>query len=241
MTFSRPCLVGLLCGAIQCVGQQLPADTLFLTSAKNNQVKLYTDYIVGQTRLNNGSEYRDYLARDEEHPYFLQDDWQYGDVVYDDESYTNVPLFLDLSRDKVITEHSINGSKLELISEKIAQFTISDHLFRRLKRDEAKIITEGFHEVLYDGKTKVYVRREKSLQQKVESNDITYSFQQKDRVYVLKDGVYHPVRKKSTLLDVFADKKPEVRAFLNKSGKKYKADRENAIARVAEFYDGQNN
>ena len=240
MTISRSFLVGLMCATIQCVGQQLPADTMFLTSAKDNQIKLYADYIVGQTRLNNGSEHRDYLARNDEHPYFGEDDWQYGDLVYDEESYKNVPMFYDLSRDKVITEHSINGSKLELISEKIAAFTLSGHAFRRLKRDEAKIISEGFHEVLYDGKTKVYVRREKSLQQKVESNDIIFNFQQKDRIYIFKDGVYHPVRKKSSVLDVFADKKSEVRAFLNKSGKKYKADRENAIARVAEFYDAQN-
>ena len=107
-------------------------------------------------------------------------------------SYENVPLFYDLSRDKVITEHSINASKIELISEKIARFSMAGHTFQRLKRDESKIITEGFHDVLYDGKTKVYVRREKALQQKVESNDIIFNFQQKNRVYVFKDGVYHP-------------------------------------------------
>ena len=240
MTISRSCLVGMLFCSIQCIGQQLPADTTFLTAAKDNQVRLYTEYIVGQTRLNNGSEHRDYLSRNDEHPYFGQDDWQYGSIVYDEESYENVPLFYDLSRDKVITEHSINGSKLELISEKILRFSIAGHTFQKLDRDESKIITEGFHDVLYDGKTKVYVRREKALQQRVESNDIIFNFQQKNRVYVFKDGVYHPVRKKSSLLDVFEDKKQEVRAFLNKSGTKYKHDRENAIARVAEFYDAQN-
>jgi len=240
MTISRPCLVGLLCCAIQCVGQQLPTDTIFLTSAKNNQIRLYTDYIDGQSRLNNGSEHRDYLSRNDEHPYFGEDDWQYGSIVYDEESYENVPLFYDLSRDKVITEHSINASKIELISEKIERFSMAGHTFQRLKRDESKTITEGFHDVLYDGKTKVYVRREKALQQKVESNDIIFNFQQKNRVYVFKDGVYHPVKKKGTLIDIFGDKKQEVRAFLNKGGTKYKRDRENAIARVAEFYDAQN-
>jgi hypothetical protein len=240
MTISRPCLVGLLCCSIQCIGQALPADTMFLTSAKENQVRLYTEYIVGQTRLNNGSEHRDYLSRNDEHPYFGEDDWQYGNIVYDEESYENVPLFYDLMRDKVITEHSINGSKLELISEKIARFSLAGHTFQRLNRDESKIITDGFYDLLYDGKTKVYVRREKALQQKVESNDIIFNFQLKNRVYVFKDGAYHPVKKKSSLISLFEDKKQEVRAFLNKSGTKYKRDRENAIARVAEFYDAQN-
>jgi len=240
MTISCPCLISMLFLAIQCIGQQLPADTLFLAAAKNNQVKLYTEYIGGQTRMNNGSEHRDYLSRNDEHPYFGVDDWSFGTMIYDEEFYENVPLFYDLNRDKVITEHSINGAKLELISEKIARFSLAGHTFQRLKRDESKIITEGFYDLLYDGKTKVFVKREKSLQQRVESNDIIFNFEQKNRVYVFKDGVYHPVRKKSTLLEVFKDKKPEVRAFLNKSGVKYKRNRENSITRVAEFYDAQN-
>jgi hypothetical protein len=226
--------------AIACVGQQAPADTAFLTASKNRQVSLYTDYIHGQTRLNNGSEHRDYLARDEEHPYFGEDDWTYGTIVYDEEFYADVPMFYDLSKDKIITEHSLNGSKLELIPEKISRFTIDGHTFQRLKQDKSRVITEGFYDVLYDGKTKVYVKREKSLQQRVETNDIIFDFEQKNRVYVFKDGVYHPVKKKKTLLEVFSDKKPEVRAFLNKSDRKYKSNREYAITRVAEFYDAQN-
>jgi hypothetical protein len=203
MTISCPCLIGLLFLAIQCVGQQLPADTLFLTTAKNNQIKLYTDYIAGQTRLNNGSEHRDYLSRNDEHPYFGVDDWAYGTIIYDEEFYENVPLFYDLNRDKVITEHSINGAKLELISEKIVRFSMAGHTFQRLKRDESKIISEGFYDLLYDGKTKVYVKREKSLQQRVESNDIIFNFEEKNRVYVFKDGVLPSGQEKEHLVRRF--------------------------------------
>ena len=239
MTVSRPCIFIVLCSAIQSFAQQLPLDTTFLTSARTNQVKLYNDLIQGQTRLNNGSEYRDYLSHNEEHPYFGVDDWAYGTIIYDEETYQNVPMFYDLSRDKVISEHSLNGAKLELISEKISLFTLGPHTFVRLAADEAKTITSGFHELLYDGKTKVYVRREKSLQQKVESNDIIFNFDEKNRIYIKKDGVYYPVKTKNSVLEVFNDRKQEIRAFMKKNGRINKNDRENAIAKVAAFYDSE--
>jgi hypothetical protein len=241
MTISRLCLVGLLLAAIPCVGQQSLPDTAFLSSARKNQIELYASLIKGQTRLNNGSQYRDYLARNDEHPYFGIDDWAYGTIVYDDEFYENVAMFYDISRDKIITEHSLNGAKLELISEKIRRFTMSKHIFVRLNPDEAKVITEGFYEVLYDGKTKVYARREKFLQQNVGSNTIVLTFEQKNKLYILKDGIYYPVKSKDSVIEVFADKKQDIKVFMKKSGTKFKSDRENAIAGLASFYDTQNN
>jgi hypothetical protein len=239
MTVSRALFVVVMFWAIQSFGQQMPPDTTFLTSAKENQVKLYTEFIQGQTRLNNGSEYRDYFSHNEEHPYFGIDDWSYGTIIYDEEIYENIPMFYDLSRDKVISEHSLNGAKLELISEKIKYFTLGSHTFVRLEQDSAKTITPGFHERLYDGKIKVYVRREKSLQQKVESNNIIFNFDQRNRVYILKEGVYYPVRSKKSVLEVLNDRRQDVRAFISKNGGIRKNDRENAIARVAAFYDAE--
>lgn len=239
MTISRPFFVVVMCCAIQSFGQQAATDTTFLTSAKENQISLYTRYIEGQTRLNNGSEYRDYLSRNDEHPYFGIDDWEYGDIIYDEETYENVPMFYDLSRDEIITEHSLNGAKIELIAEKIQWFTLGKHTFVRLKADSSKVIESGFYELLHDGKTKVYVRWEKSLQQKVEANDIIFNFEQKKRVYILKDGVYYPVRKKESVIEVFKDRKQDIRAYMRSLGKVNKADRESAIAKVAAFYDSE--
>ena len=130
--------------AIQCLGQAANTDTTFLTLAKKNQEEIYNGFIYGQSRLYNGSEHRDYLSRDEEHPYFGADDWSYGDILYDDELYKNVPLFYDLSRDKVISEHVLNGAKLELVSEKISRFSMGGHTFVKLQKDQNNIIAPLF-------------------------------------------------------------------------------------------------
>jgi hypothetical protein len=225
--------------AAHCFAQVSKPDTAFLTSAKLHQEKLYDEFIYGQSRLYNGSEHRDYLSKNDEHPYFGVDDWVYGYILYDDELYENVPMFYDLSRDKVISEHILNGAKLELVAEKIARFSLSGHTFVRLRKNETQMISEGFYDLLYDGATKVYVRREKLLQEKVESNNIIARFEERNRIFIFKDGIYFPVKKKGSVLDVFSDRKEDLKSFLNKNKIKFKSDRETATVRLAEFYDVQ--
>jgi len=226
---------------IQCVAQLSRPDTAFISAAKSNQKQLYKKFIHGQSRLNNGSAYRDYFSKNDEHPYFGVDDWAYGYIIYDDELYTDVAMFYDLSRDKVIAEHSLSGTKLELVSEKIKQFSLADHVFIRLGKNESSIIPEGFFELLYDGTTKVYARREKILNEKIESNEIITKFDDLNRIYIQKDGTYFFVNKKKSVLDVFIDKKQELKTFLTKNKINYNGDREKAIVRMAEFYDAQKN
>lgn len=224
---------------IRCIGQAAP-DTAFLTLANQNQKKIYDQFIYGQSRLYNGSEYHDYLSRNDEHPYFGVDDWAYGDILYDDELYTNVPMFYDLSRDKVISEHILNGSKLELVSEKIQRFSMTGHTFVRLQKDKNGTIATGFYDRLYNGQTKVFARREKALQQRVESNDIIALFEEHNRLFILKNERYLPVKKKGSVLDAFEDQKQEIKSFINKNKIRFKSTRETDIVRVAEYYDTLN-
>jgi hypothetical protein len=235
-------LVSLCCILVteESTGQSVKPDTAFLTSARTHQLALYNRYIFGQSRLYNGSEYRDFFSKNDEHPFFGVDDWAFGDILYDDEYYKDIPLFYDIYHDKVITEHILNGSKLELISEKVARFSFAGHNFVRLQEDEAKAISTGFYDLLYDGDTKVYCRREKLLRRKVESHDILETFDERNRIFILKSGIYYPVRKKRSVLDVLEDKKSELKSYMKDNTIAFKADREKAIVQLAKHYDSQN-
>lgn len=218
-------------------GQQVGVDTLFLSAARQFQQSVYDRSIGGQSRLFNGTEHRDYLSHDEEHPYFGIDDWQWGHIYYDDERYDSVALFYDLSRDQVITEHMLSGAKIELISPKISAFTMNGHYFERLHRDSSGIISEGFYERLYNGDTKVYVRRSKILTSRASGNELLYSFDERNRVYMLKDQVYYPVKSKKSVFKVLSDKKPELRSILKKEKIIFRNERERGIVLMAQTYD----
>ena len=87
---------------------------------------------------------------------------------------------------------------------------------------------------------KYIVAVKNSLQQKIESNTIIARFEEKNRIFILKNGVYFPVKKKGSVLDVFSDRKQELKSFLKKNKIVFNADREKAIVRLAEHYDSQN-
>ncbi|MEJ7646289.1 MAG: hypothetical protein WKF87_16960 [Chryseolinea sp.] len=237
----RQLLTGtLISSAIISYGQHPAPDTVFLTKARTQMIARYEDDMKPQSRLYNGTEYQDYFSKNDEHPYFGIDDWSYGDILYDDELYENVAIFYDISRDRVITEHGLNGAKIELITEKVSTFTINNHKFVHLKSPD-QTIDVGFYEVLSDGKTKVYARRQKFLQQTAESNDIIYTFEEKNRLYIFKDGIFHSVRSKKSVLKVLKDRKQALTAYLNKNNMRFKTNREDAISKMASQYDAESN
>ncbi|MEO5978543.1 MAG: hypothetical protein ABIS36_02990 [Chryseolinea sp.] len=234
-------IIILLISSLKGFSQLIRKDTAFVALADARETQLYNDFIGGQSRLYNGTEYHDYLTKDEEHPYFGANDWSKGNIVYDDDFYKNIELFYDISRDQVITEHKLTGGKIEMIAKKIAQFTINGHPFVRLNQDKEKVIKEGFYEVLYQGKVNVFARREKQMQDKTENYTVVHTFIERNKVYIVKNGIYHFVKTKKSVLAVFDDKRQELKAFLKTEKLRYKDNRELAIAKMAGEYDKQTN
>jgi len=220
--------------------QETKPDTAFLSLAKKQSVMRYAAATQNQSRLYNGSDYVYYIPKNEEHPYFLSDDWSNGSIVYWEEQYENVSLLYDLTTDHVIIEHN-RGNPIKLQSEKVKSFTLADHTFVRLRRDENNKISEGFYDRLYNGKTKVFGRYGKTYEETLDSRTITPRFDESYRYFVVKDGVFHSVKTKKSLLGVFGDQKQEIKAFFRKNHIRLKYNRSKSIVRVAEFYDTLNN
>ena len=126
-----------------CYCQVTQVDTAFLAQAKKKSIVLYTSIIQHQSRLYNGNDYVIYFPRDEEHPYYKNDDWGNGSVSYWGELYENIPLLFDLAVDQIITEHN-RGNPIKLLAEKVQGFVIWDHTFVRLYPDDKNRISADF-------------------------------------------------------------------------------------------------
>lgn len=220
---------------------QRVADTAFVQAAARHSIELYTRSIGVESHLYNGVLYKEYNFHpaDDGSPYFISDDWQEGSVYYDRELYESAPLMYDQVKDKLIVEHEFGGVKLELISEKVGWFTLGDHRFVRLIADKlTPEIQTGFHESLYEGNLKVYARRHKNFQETVVNRqEVAYIFKEAYHYYIFKDGHYHPVRSKRSVLKLLEDRKADVRRFMHKNKIRFRADRGRAIAQVVAFYD----
>lgn len=193
-------------------GQNTIPDTAFVSRSIAFARSVHAVNSKMQSPLYNGSQHAAYNPIEEEHPYFMSYDWLNGSIEASGERFDSVSLMYDLTTDKVITEH-FSGAYLELIATKVSGFTINGHLFRRFQTsdDTRRSISEGFYEILYDGKTKILKRHTKTFNQTVKSNEIINSFDEKTRYFVVKNRAFYPIRSRSGLIKILSDQKPELR------------------------------
>jgi len=214
------------------------ADTSFLAASIASTKNVYLDFIQGNAHLYNGTEHKTYQSVNEEHPYFISDDWVVGSIVYDNELNVNVPMMYDLKNDKVVIDHFSSRNKIELVSKKISKFNVQGHTFVALKPDSANAqIQEGFYDQLYKGSIRVYARRTKQYEERIEANVLIPSFTEKNKYFLLKDGKYFPVNSKATALDALNDKRKILKQYLSKSGVQYKKQKEKWLVMLAGYYD----
>ncbi len=225
--------------------QTKQTDTLFVQSAAKNAREVYSESSSVQSHLYNGVQYKEYNIRnnDEGHPYFVSDDWLDGSIGYDGAVFENIPILYDLVNDKVVIEHGYSHVKLELISEKIAYFFLPGHRFVRLAGDAIRNspVSTGFYELPYDGRVKFYVKWQKKLEKKVNTQEVLSLFLDNNRFLIYKDGKFIPVKSKSSVLTVFSDRKSVLRKYIRQSRIHFRPDRAQAIARVVKFYDESGN
>src|SRR5690606_23141069 len=129
----------------------------------------------------------------------------------------------------------MRGNLIKLLPYKIQGFTIHGHQFVRLEK--ANGIQEGFYRVLHDGKTKVYSKYIKENGEKLDTKQVIPFFRDITRYYIKKDNAYLPVKNKASVIKALADQKNEVKDFIRKNGIKLNYNREQALARIAGYYD----
>jgi hypothetical protein len=217
-------------------GQGFRADTAFVAAAKKNSIALYDKAISAQSHLYNGSAYTEYISQGNEHPYYV-DEWLEGSVTYDGEFHDNVPLLYDISSDRIIVDNPYSIKKVMLVNEKVAAFSIQDHKFVHLV---GAAVPPGHYEIAYDGKTKVYVRHRKTLQAQTVDYSIVNKFEEKKLYYIYKDGIFHSVKGKGSVLKVLEVKKKELKKFIRDNKLLFTNNRARDISRVAQYYDQLN-
>lgn len=233
-------LCWLLCLTTLTHAQTAGTDTAFVRASAIKAKNAYTSVTRSQSHLYNGSQYIDYNPLEDEHPYHLSDDWMTGTVEYEGQKYENVSLLYDIAADKVIVEH-FAGAFIELITTKITSFQLQGHTFRRFtKADDSRgQITEGFYEILYDGKTKAVARYEKTLLETIESLQLKREFTEKSKYYLIKNNAFYAANSKRAALQVLSDKKKEVRRFIREHRTHF-TDKASSVVGIAQFYDKLN-
>ncbi len=218
---------------------QAQTDTAFIALAKANTIQLHQAALGAQARLYNGSRYRDPVMTIDYHPFYNSEDWITGSVFYDGEYFQGVSLLYDLLNGVLVTEHYPSGHAIRLVTEKIQHFSMAGHTFRLIENQSVQnsLPRTAFYDILYDGESRLVALRQKFRHDEVSSVAIVVTYEEKNRYFLQRNGVFFPVRSKGSLLKLMDDKKQQLRKLLKENHISFKDDRELALKSVAKFYD----
>lgn len=234
------CLFLLTCFCTQAsLAQSSVQDSSFRSAAIQNMVDLYHKTTGSASNLYNGPQYESYYPGFEKtsHQFFLFNDFTPGSVLYDGVLYKDVPLMYDLVRDELVLRHLNNSSWITLVKEKIESFTLQDHHFRRLKRDNKLNLPEGFYSELYVGNIMLLGRYQKIREEYIDQRTVFSKAISRTHYYVIKDGKTLPVKNKKTLLNVLEDKKSYLSQFIKQNDLSFKKNLETAMVQTVKHYD----
>lgn len=215
----------------------------FAQSAVSKPESFFNASIQQQSRLYNGLSYLGYGSNVDGSANFQDlNTFSKGSVVYDGFRFENTPLMYDLNQDKLV---SLLGefSKYSLISNKVTEFHLNDHHFTYINVIDTttSVIKSGFFDLIYNGNTKILVKRSKSMETSINDNMIRYYFVPKTYYYIARDQKYEVISSEKSFLNFFKDKKIALKKRLKESKIKFRKQPEAAMILLASYYEHSEN
>jgi hypothetical protein len=216
------------------------ADSSAYEAALTNITNRFYQGVGEQSRLYNGLVYDSYDSSIKGSPYLDDiDAWRPGSVEYDGQNFENVSMIYDLYTDQLVVLLYNHASPIALIADKVSNFDLHQRHFVRVPNSNGGI-KAGFYEQLYGGKSQLIKRTEKLLKSTSGRNGrerFFVPFKDVPDYYIKKGAIYYKVSSQSSVLDLFADKKKELKQYIKDKHLQFDDLRELALTSVTAYYD----
>jgi hypothetical protein len=218
-------------------------DTLRQHLMAANMDNFYNKVIGRQSRLYNGFAYQMVTINSPGNAYFKDSTrLATGNVKYGGILYRNIPLLYDIYKDLLISRTENGLFLFSFINEQVDNFDLLDHHFINLPAaDPGNIVAAGFYDELYTGnQIQLLVKRAKIFQEDfhgARDGRISFNALVNDKYYLKKDSVYYRISSNGKFLNVLGDKKKELKKYLKDNNINYKANPEQAMLLMANYYN----
>jgi hypothetical protein len=212
-------------------------DSTDIIQSIEKVLALYERTMEGVHHLYNVSEYIAYEPIDDEYPYFKTDEWTYSQLKYDDEWFRNVPLLFDIDKNQLIASYYYNGTKMQLVQNRVDEFILADHHFINIKESiDSTTIRPGFYELLYNGQTQILARRSKNFIERIEETQEVKFFKESNQIFIIYSGIPFRINSKHDMLRVLKSKKSDLKIYIRENHL-FEKDKENSIIRLTQYFD----
>jgi hypothetical protein len=182
-----------------------------------------------------GYNYNPGTNSESNHPYFKENKWAKGSLLYQGIFYNAERIKYDIEIDKLIYLMYGNDNTMNCVAldeNFILEFYILNSTFRYyngLKNDTGRKLKAGYYEVVYDGKLKFLVRNEKS--------ETMNEFSSTTDLYLLKDGTMTDISSMGKLIWQLKDKEKKVKEFVKDNSLKLNKSDYTSASMILKFYE----
>lgn len=161
-----------------------------------------------------------------------------GSLTINCKAYNNLGISYDIYNDEIITLTN-HGSVLQLNKELVDSFSLvynfKTYRFKNTLEDSLPDI-KGFINVLYKGKSALYVKYKKEIQSLAVDNKYDL-FYQTYRIYFVKGKTVNQINSKNELLKVLYEDKAQIKDFIKKNKLKISKKEPESFIPVIRYYD----
>lgn len=203
-----------------------------------NPVQIQKDPVRENQILYNGKLWSNLYTNVKGDQFLFSKSYLPGSLTISGKTYKNLNINFDIYNDEVTIPKN-DGTILQLNKEMVDSFTLvyefKTYSFRNTQADSLPGI-KGFVNILYNGKSALYVKYKKELD--ILAVDDKYDlFFQTHKIYLVKGSTVVQVSNKSDLLKSFPEEKASLKAFMKKNGVKISRKVPESFIPVIRYYD----
>jgi hypothetical protein len=190
--------------------------------------------------LYNGRIWQTQFFNTEGNQFFLLSDFSTSGVGVAGHNFDNVKIRYDLINDELHIQRN-DGTIIMLNKEMVNYFSLFyyDKLYRFINFDITSYgILNGYYQILYDGKIKIYVKYTKELIPTTITNGLP-RFSQIIKIYIFKDGKIHRINNRKELLNLFAEGEEQgmIKKYIRTNHIILSRNDPDSYSRVIEYYE----
>ena len=230
------CILSFLITCEICAQEQNTATKI------DNDVSSYFELVNVFSVIYSGKEEPKYTKLFVNHPYLNTDEFRKGLISYENRVYPDVMLRLNQEKEELIILSPDSRFSVIVPRDRL-DYAIIDSLlivYDRPESADGKTLPQGYYIRVHNGDCQVW-KREKYLQlTKTKDYQMINEFEKKIWRYIYKNGIFHQVRSKKSVLKVFDTNKKELNSYIKQHGLNFRKNPEAAIVALTYYYDELN-
>lgn len=188
--------------------------------------------------LYNGRLWRNQYYRIREDQFLFSKDFLPGSISISGKVFKNLEIRYDIYNDQIMIP-TYHGTILQVNKEMVDSFSISfantTYRFIRLNSDSIKGFT-GYMNVLYKGKTALYVKFKKEIEFLAVERKYDM-FYQTHRIFIVKNNIVYPVAGKVDLMKILKEDKVQIKLYIKKNKLLISKNRPESFIPVLGYFD----